>query len=128
MNRQPFQLSARLRSLRYALAGLRTLLKTQHNAWIHALATVLVVAAGAYFQVSIAEWLWLVLAMTLVWMAEGFNTALELLADAVTQEQHPLIGQAKDVAAGAVLISALAALIIGVLVLGPHLLQALRPQ
>jgi diacylglycerol kinase len=121
--KQAFSLTQRLRSFRYALAGLRTLLRTQHNAWIHALATVVVIGAGGYFVLSLAEWLWLVLAMTLVWTAEAFNTALELLADAVTQEQHPLIGQAKDVAAGAVLISALGALIIGVLVLGPHVLQ-----
>lgn len=123
MPAQPFEFSARLRSLRYALAGLRTLLHTQHNAWIHAVATVAVVGAGAYFDLSSTEWLWLVLAMALVWTAEAFNTALELLADAVTQEQHPLIGQAKDVAAGAVLLAALAALVIGVLVLGPHVLQ-----
>lgn len=123
---QPFRLSARLRSFRYAGAGLRTLLRTQHNAWIHAAATLLVIAAGAYFRLAASEWLWLVLAMTLVWTAEAFNTALELLADAVTRERQPLIGEAKDVAAGAVLISALGALIIGGLVLGPHLLQRLR--
>jgi len=123
--KQGFSLTQRLRSFRYALAGLRTLLRTQHNAWIHAAATVAVIAAGGYFALSATEWLWLVLAMTLVWTAEAFNTALELLADAVTREQHPLIGQAKDVAAGAVLISALGALLIGVLVLGPHVLQRL---
>ena len=123
--KQGFSLTQRLRSFRYALAGLRTLLRTQHNAWIHAAATVAVIGAGGYFALSATEWLWLVLAMTLVWTAEAFNTALELLADAVTREQHPLIGQAKDVAAGAVLISALGALLIGVLVLGPHVLQRL---
>ena len=126
MNEQPFRYADRLRSFAYAWAGLRTLLRTQHNAWIHAAATLLVMAAGAYFRLAASEWLWLVLAMTLVWTAEAFNTALELLADAVSQEQHPLIGRAKDVAAGAVLIAAFGALIIGVLVLGPHVLQRLR--
>lgn len=125
MNEKPFRFADRLRSFAYAWAGMRTLLRTQHNAWIHAAATLLVIAAGAYFRLAAGEWLWLVLAMALVWTAEAFNTALELLADAVTQEQHPLIGQAKDVAAGAVLLAALAALIIGALVLGPHLLQCL---
>jgi diacylglycerol kinase len=123
MNEKPFRFADRLRSFAYAWAGLRTLLRSQHNAWIHAAATVVVIGAGCYFALSVNEWLWLVLAMTLVWTAEAFNTALELLADAVTREQHPLIGQAKDVAAGAVLLAALAALIIGVLVLGPHVLQ-----
>lgn len=126
MTGKAFSVADRLRSFRYALAGLRTLLRTQHNAWVHAAATVLVVAAGLYFRLGIAEWCWLVLAMTMVWMAEAFNTALEFLADAVTSEQHPVIGQAKDLAAAAVLISALGAVIIGVLVLGPHVLRHLR--
>lgn len=117
---QPFSFTARLHSFRYALAGLRTLLLTQHNAWLHAAATAVVVVAGLVLGVSLAEWCWLVLAMTLVWMAEALNTALEFLADAVTQEFHPLILQAKDVAAAAVLIAAIGALVIGLLVFGPH--------
>ena len=118
---QPFSFTARLHSFRYALAGLRTLLLTQHNAWLHAAATAAVVATGLVLGLSRAEWCWLVLAMTLVWMAEALNTALEFLADAVTQEFHPLILQAKDVAAAAVLIAAIGALLIGLLVFGPHL-------
>ncbi|MFN4349866.1 MAG: diacylglycerol kinase [Hylemonella sp.] len=118
---QPFSFTARLHSFRYALAGLRTLLLTQHNAWLHAAATVVVVVAGLVLGLSRAEWCWLVLAMTMVWMAEALNTALEFLADAVTQEFHPLILQAKDVAAAAVLIAAIGALVIGLLVFGPHL-------
>lgn len=126
MTGKPFSVAHRLRSFRYAFAGLRTLLRTQHNARVHAAATVLVVAAGLYFSLGVAEWCWLVLAMTMVWMAEAFNTALEFLADAVTQEQDPLIGKAKDVAAAAVLLCALGAVIIGALVLGPHVLQHLN--
>lgn len=126
MTGKPFSVADRLRSFRYAFAGLRTLLRTQHNARVHAAATVLVVAAGLYFRLGLAEWCWLVLAMSMVWMAEAFNTALEFLADAVTQEQNPLIGRAKDVAAAAVLISAVGAAIMGVLVLGPHLLRRLQ--
>lgn len=122
---QPFSFTARLHSFRYALAGLRTLLLTQHNAWLHAAATAVVVVAGLVLGLSRAEWCWLVLAMTLVWMAEAFNTALEFLADAVTQEIHPLILQAKDVAAAAVLIAAIGALVIGLLVFGPHVWQRL---
>jgi diacylglycerol kinase (ATP) len=118
-------LRARLRSLGHALDGLALLLRSQPNAWIHAVATVLVVALGSLLQVSAYEWLWLLLAMALVWMAEAFNTALERLADAVSHEQHPLIGQAKDLAAGAVLVAALAAAVIGMLILGPRLLHLL---
>lgn len=120
---QPFSLTRRLHSFRYALAGLHTLLRTQHNARIHAVATVLVIGAGAYLRLTASEWLWLLVAMAGVWVAEAFNTALEFLADAVTRETHPLIGQAKDVAAAAVLIAAIAALVIGLLVLGPHVLR-----
>jgi diacylglycerol kinase (ATP) len=120
---QPFSLTRRLHSFRYALAGLRTLLRTQHNARIHAVATVLVIGAGAYLRLTAGEWLWLLVAMAGVWVAEAFNTALEFLADAVTRETHPLIGQAKDVAAAAVLIAAIAALVIGLLVLGPHVVR-----
>lgn len=125
MTRPPFRLSQRVRSLRYALAGLRTLMRTQHNAWLHAGASVAVVAVGLYLDLDRAEWSWLVLAITGVWMAEAFNTALEFLADAASPEFHPLVEQAKDVAAAAVLLTALGALVIGVLVLGPHLLQRL---
>ena len=112
-----------MRSVGFALAGIRTLLKTQHNSWIHALAIVLVVSLGLFFGLSLAEWSWLVLAMMAVWTAEALNTAIEFLADAVTQEHHPLVKHAKDVAAGAVLISAAGAAIIGILVLGPHVLK-----
>lgn len=122
---QRFSLTQRWHSLRYALAGLRTLLLTQHNARIHAVAAVLVVVAGLYLGLSRTEWLWLVVAITLVWTAETFNTALEFLADAVTQELHPLIRQAKDLAAAAVLIAAIGALLIGALIFGPYAWQRL---
>jgi diacylglycerol kinase len=116
-----FSWAARLRSFAYAARGLGTLLGSQHNAWIHLTATLLVVGAGCALGVARGEWLALVLAMTLVWSAEAFNTAVELLADAVTPEFHPLIEKAKDVAAGAVLICALGALVVAALVFVPHL-------
>ena len=97
------------------------LVRTQLNARLHLVATVLVVAAGGVLRVSTQEWCWLFAAMGAVWMAEAFNTALELLADAAVPERHPLIGHAKDVAAGGVLFSALAATAVGICVLGPHL-------
>ena len=96
----PFGFSGRIRSFKYAFRGIFHLLRSQHNAWIHAFATILVVLAGFYFQLAAAEWCWIVLAMTSVWTAEALNTAFELLCDATTQEFHPLIGRAKDVAAG----------------------------
>ncbi|NCC52352.1 MAG: diacylglycerol kinase family protein [Spartobacteria bacterium] len=110
----------RFRSFKFAFVGIWTMLKSQHNAWIHACATVSVVGAGIFFGVSAAEWCWLVLATMAVWTAEALNTAIEFLADVASPDFHPLVKHAKDVAAGAVLISAIGAVVIGLLVLGPH--------
>jgi diacylglycerol kinase (ATP) len=123
---KPFSLSGRLQSFRHAGRGLLRTLRSQHNAWIHAAATVAVAAAGLVLGLSRLEWCAVVLAGAAVWTAEALNTALELLADATTQERHPLIGQAKDVAAGAVLLTALGAAGVGFLVFGPHLLVLTR--
>lgn len=122
---RPLSLAARLRSFVYAGRGVVTLLRSQHNAWIHALATVVTVAAAAWLGVSRAEWIALILAMLVVWAAEAFNTALEFLADVASPEFHPLVEKAKDVAAGGVLICAVGAALIGLLVLGPYLLASL---
>jgi len=98
------------------------MLKTQHNAWIHAVVSIVTCAGGIWLGLSATEWCWIVVAMMAVWTAEGINTALERLADAVTTDDNPLIGQAKDAAAGAVLIAAVGAATIGLLVMGPRLL------
>ena len=112
----------RLNSFRYAFAGLWVLLKTQRNAQIHLLATILVVGIGCFFGIQRDEWCWLIIAIMSVWVAEAFNTALEFLADALHPEHHPLVGKAKDLAAGAVLLAAIGSLLIGVLILGPYLI------
>ena len=123
---RPFQFTGRIRSFKFAFVGIWTMLKSQHNAWVHACATVAVVAAGFFFGVSTAEWCWLVLAIMAVWTAEALNTAFEFLADVASPEFHPLVKHSKDVAAGAVLISAIGAVVIGLLVLGPHILELLK--
>jgi diacylglycerol kinase len=125
---RPFSWSARLRSFVYAARGLRTLLGSQHNAWLHVVATLLVVSLGFGLGIARLEWLALVVAVVSVWTAEAFNTALEFLSDAASAEFHPLIAKAKDVAAGAVLICALGALVIGLLVFVPHISQTLEAQ
>jgi diacylglycerol kinase len=123
---KPFQFTGRIRSFKFAIAGIWTMLKTQHNAWVHAFATVVVVATGFFFGVSTSEWCWLVLAIMAVWIAEALNTAFEFLADAASPGFHPLVKHAKDVAAGAVLIAAIGSLIIGVLVLGPYVVAMIK--
>ena len=116
-------LSARLRSFGHALRGLKVLLQTQHNARIHALATVLAVVAGALLGISPAEWALIALAVVCVWATEALNTSIESLVDLVSPELHPLAAKAKDVAAGAVLVAAIGSVIVGVLVFGPHVLK-----
>ena len=116
-------LNARLRSFGHAFRGLALLLRTQHNARIHALATVLVLAAGAFVGLSRFEWVLIVLVIAGVWATEAFNTAIEFLVDLASPEIHPLAGKAKDVAAGAVLIAAIASVIVGLLIFGPHILR-----
>lgn len=123
---KPFQVEARVRSFKYAGRGLWLTLKSQHNAWIHAVATIVVIIAGLWFGISRAEWCLVVLASAAVWTAEALNTAIELLADATCKEVNPLIGQAKDIAAGAVLITAIAAVITAVLVFRPYVLLVLQ--
>lgn len=116
-----FTIKARIKSFGYAFNGIKRLLFSQHNAWIHLVITVLVIVLGFVLQLSTVEWCLIVLAMMIVWMVEGMNTAIEFLSDAVSENHHPLIESAKDVAAGAVLISAIGAVVIGILVLYSHL-------
>ena len=116
-----FSVSARMRSFIYAGRGIRTMLFSQHNAWVHAVATVLVIAAGMAAGLNRLEWFVLVLAIVAVWTAESINTAFEFLCDVASPDFHPLVEKAKDVAAGAVLITAVGATAIGMLIFLPYL-------
>ena len=120
-----FTIEGRLKSVRFAVRGIAMMLKSQHNAWLHAFASVCILVTGGLMRLSGGEWCWVVLAIMAVWTAEALNTALEFLADVASPEFHPLVKQAKDVAAGGVLISAIGSICIGILVLGPHLLDFL---
>jgi diacylglycerol kinase (ATP) len=124
--RSPFTFTGRIRSVHYALRGIRLMLVSQHNAWVHAAATVAVCAAGVLLSVSAGDWCWIVAAIIAVWTAEALNTAFEYLCDVASPDFHPLVAKAKDVAAGAVLISAAGAVVIGVLVLGPPAMRLLH--
>ncbi len=115
----------RLRSFTFAFAGLKILLKTQHNSWIHLAVTGLVLAVGVMLRITAIEWCVLTLAMASVWITETLNTAIEFLTDLVSPEFHPIAGQVKDLAAAAVLISAMGAAIVGVIVFLPRIIQLL---
>jgi diacylglycerol kinase (ATP) len=97
------------------------MLASQHNSWIHAAATAVVILAGLLLGISSSGWCLLTLASLSVWVAEALNTAFELLCDVVSPEFHPLVKKSKDVAAGAVLLSAVGAAIVGAFVFEPYL-------
>jgi diacylglycerol kinase (ATP) len=122
---RPFEFTGRIRSFRYAIAGIVRMIRCQHNAWIHALATIVVLIAGFYFQLNQSEWCWIVVAISMVWTAEALNTAFEFLADAASPNFHPVVRDAKDVAAGAVLLTAVAATIIGAIIFWPHVVATM---
>src|SRR5689334_7457005 len=117
---RPFQFTGRIRSFKYAISGLIRMIRCQHNAWIHAAATIEVVVLGVLFQLTRFEWCWIVVVIAIVWTAEALNTAFEFLADAASPNFHPIVKDAKDVAAGAVLVTAIAAVVIGLIVFWPH--------
>jgi diacylglycerol kinase len=115
------ELYSRARSFRYAFAGWWYVLRTQHNAWIHALVSTAVLLLGLWLHITRQEWAILILTMMAVWMAEFMNTALEAVVDMVMPDLHPLAKVAKDIAAAAVLVGAIGAVLIGLLILGPPL-------
>lgn len=116
-------LFSRLRSFKYAFSGWWYVLRTQRNTWIHAVLSLSVAAVGVWLQISRYDWALIIISITLVWGSEFLNTALEAVVDLTTEEDHPLAKVGKDVGAAAVLITALAAVLIGLLVLGPPLWQ-----
>ena len=111
----------RIRSFGFAFSGLRYLIASEHNAWIHLAATASAVLLGFAVRLTVGEWLWIVAAISGVWLAEAFNTAIERLADVISMERDPRLKVVKDVAAAGVLVSAITAAIMGFLVFYPHL-------
>ncbi len=103
--------------------GLVFVFKTQKNTWIHLAATVAVFLISAYLELELLEWVALLLVMGLVWVAEFLNTAMEVIVDLASPDIHPLAKISKDVGAASVLIAAFLSVIIGVLILGPAIIE-----
>ena len=114
-------ITSRYRSFRYAFHGWGYVLKTQRNAWIHSLIATLVILVGLWLRLTFQEWAILVLTIAMVFTAEFINTAIEAVVDLASPAHHPLAKVGKDVGAAAVLIAALAAILVGLLILGPPL-------
>lgn len=116
-------LRRRFLSFTHAIDGIEYVLRTQPNSRIHCFFTVLVLVIAAILHVSLVEFAILVMAIGFVWAAELFNTAVEVTIDLVSPQQHPLAKAIKDVSAGGVLISAITAVILGLVIFAPPLLK-----
>ena len=116
-------MSRLVKSFTYALKGIYFYITSKGNVRIHLLATVLVIGLGCWLHVSLKQWILLVLAIGMVHAAEAFNTAIEEIVNFISPQHHPSAGKIKDLAAGAVLITAATAAIIGVLIFTPLLVQ-----
>lgn len=122
-DKESFSITARVKSVGYAIEGIVLYLKTQHNAIIQLIGTIVVVVLGFLFNVNKTEWTFLVVAIAMVIVSEMFNTAIEFLTDIVKPEIHPQAKKVKDVAAGAVLVASMGASAIGLIIFLPKILN-----
>lgn len=118
---EKFSINKRLKSFTYAWKGIGNFISKEHNAWIHTTLTLGVVVLGIVCHITTTEWLIIILCIALVFAAEAFNTAIERLVNLVSPEYNKLAGEVKDIAAGAVLICAIAAATIGTIIFLPYL-------
>jgi diacylglycerol kinase len=123
MNPDKFSLKSRLQSFRFALNGLRSLLKYEHNSRIHSIAAIAVIILGLLMKIDLTEWSLLIIVMGMVFITELLNSSLESLADSLKPEWNDLIGRAKDYSAAAVLIAAIISVVVGVIIFVPKLLN-----
>ena len=123
MKEEKFSIAKRLKSFTYAFAGLKVLFKEEHNARIHLFATVCVIVAGILFKISLLEWVAVAFAIGLVFSFEIMNTSVENIADFICPERDDRIKRIKDLAAAAVLVSAITATVVGLLVFVPKILE-----
>ena len=112
------------KSFTYATRGIYIFIRSTHNAWVHLVILAIAVTLGIYFDITVVEWMVLTLAGGFVLAAEAFNTAIEIDINLTSPDYHPYARDTKDVAAGAVLIAATTALIIGVFIFGQYILVA----
>ena len=118
--KKEFSISKRVKSFSHAGRGIWVFFTTTHNAWIHGAILIITVALGFYFEITKMEWMMIIFAAGFVFAAEAFNTAIEIDIDLTSPEYHPRARDTKDVAAGAVLVAALTAFIVGLLIFAPY--------
>jgi len=115
----------RLLSFKFAFQGILHMLRGEANARIHLVAAVVVIAAGFLFGLTMTEWLMVIFAIGFVFSAELFNSAIEELVNLVSPGYHEKAGKVKDMAAGAVLVAAITAAVIGIIIFGPKIVSLL---
>lgn len=121
MKDQKFSLQKRIKSFAYAFNGLKILIQEEHNSWIHILAAICAIAAGILLKVSAMEWIAIVFAVGFVITLEIINSAIENIADFISPGKHDMIKKIKDLSAAGVLVSAITALVIGLIVFLPKI-------
>lgn len=123
MKNDGFTLRKRLKSFKFAFNGIRLLITHEHNAWIHCFAAICVIIAGFAFDISTTEWIAVTFAIGTVLAAEAVNSSIEAIADLVSPEYNEAIKRTKDIAAGAVLILAISAAIVGLIIFVPKIME-----
>lgn len=118
--KREFSLVKRAKSFAHAGRGLWVFINTTHNAWVHVTVLIVVILLGITFGITKVEWVMLVLGAGFVLAAEAFNTAIEIDMNLTSPDYHPYARDTKDVAAGAVLIAAITAAIVGLVVFVPY--------
>ncbi|MBC7848500.1 MAG: diacylglycerol kinase family protein [Chitinophagaceae bacterium] len=121
MQSKRFSISDRFKSFAYAARGIRSFLISEHNAWLHLVATIAVITLGFIVRLASGEWIAILIAIAIVWIAEMLNTCIEKMMDIISPTFDPRVRFIKDVAAGAVLVAAIAALAIGLIIFIPHI-------
>jgi len=126
MNRLGNFIVSRAHAFRHAFRGWWYVIRTQRNAWLHAVVTTLVILVAFWLHLQMRDWAVLLVTIALVWTAEFINSALEAVVDLASPQNHPLAKVGKDVGAAAVLIAALTSILVGLLILGPPLIEKIR--
>ncbi len=120
---EKFSFKKRGKSFVYAAKGIKSFIIREHNAWIHSAATLTVIILGITLHISRTEWMAVIICIGMVFAAEAFNTAIERLVNLVSPDYNKMAGDVKDIAAGAVLLCAVAAAIVGLIIFLPKLIS-----
>lgn len=123
MKKEKFSVKKRIKSFKYASAGLKVLFRHEHNSWIHAVAAICVIVAGFLFRISYVEWIAALIVIGMVFAAEIFNSSLERIADFIQPEKDDRIRDIKDLGSAAVLVSAITAAAIGIMIFLPKIIM-----